>query len=433
MNKDETTVKTVDIDLNEILGTGADTVITASDNGQNKEEKKSIFSPLNNVDTTFLDNKDGLEVKKEPETPVKNEGDEPKGDASEKEEVKPEITKDVIDEALAPPTEEEIESDLNELEDIKNKGGRPTALVAAAKSMIEKGTLLPFDDGKNIDEYTAADFEELIEANFNQTKSSLIEELPTQFLQSLPREMQQAYEYIANGGTDLKGMFSALASTTEVRDYDVSNTEDQKAIIRTYLNSTAFGTPEEIEDEIYSYEDRSELEKKALQFKPKLDAVKEREVQARIKQQEENAKIRQELSQKYVNNVFTALDRPDLNGLPLDNKTQNMLYAGLVQNNYPSKSGNNTNMLGHLLEKYQWEEPRHDLIAEALWLLADPDGYKNNIKTVVSKSVNEETVRKLKTEQSNKNASSQTPEAKSDASRTPRRTINKPKKGFFQR
>lgn len=430
MNKNETTVKTVDIDLNEILGTGADSVITASEN--NKEEKKSIFSPLDNVDTTFLDNKDGLEIK-EVDNTSENKAETNTEATGENKEPEKKVEDVNVDDLLAPPTNEEIESDLNELEELKNKGGRPTALVAAAKSMIEKGTLLPFDDGKNIDEYTAADFEELIEANFNQTKSNLIEELPTQFLQSLPREMQQAYEYIANGGTDLKGMFSALASTTEVRDYDVTNTEDQKAIIRTYLNSTQFGTPEEIEDEIYSYEDRSELEKKAMQFKPKLDAVKEREVQAKIKQQEENAKIRQQLSQQYVNNVFTALDKPDLNGLPLDNKTQNMLYAGLVQNNYPSKSGNNTNMLGHLLEKYQWEEPRHDLIAEALWLLADPDGYKNNIKTVVSKSVNEETVRKLKTEQSNKNTSSQAPEAKSDNSRTPRRTISKPKKGFFQR
>jgi hypothetical protein len=63
-------------------------------------------------------------------------------------------------------------------------------------------------------------------------------------------------------------------------------------------------------------------------------------------------------------------------------------------------------MLGHLLEKYQFVEPRHDLIAEALWLLADPDGYKGKIKEQGSKKTVEDTVRKLKTEESRKISSS---------------------------
>jgi hypothetical protein len=83
-----------------------------------------------------------------------------------------------------------------------------------------------------------------------------------------------------------------------------------------------------------------------------------------------------------------------------------MLYSGLVQPNYPSISGKPTNLLGHLLEKYQFVEPRHDLIAEALWLLADPDGYKSKIKDQGSKQAVEKTVRQLKTEQSRKITSS---------------------------
>jgi hypothetical protein len=83
----------------------------------------------------------------------------------------------------------------------------------------------------------------------------------------------------------------------------------------------------------------------------------------------------------------------------LDKKTQGMLYTGLVQPGYPSISGKQTNMLGHLLEKYQYVEPRHDLIAEALWLLADPDGYKSKIKEQGKNAAVEKTVRQLKTEQ----------------------------------
>ena len=78
----------------------------------------------------------------------------------------------------------------------------------------------------------------------------------------------------------------------------------------------------------------------------------------------------------------------------------------MVQPNYPSISGKPTNLLGHLLEKYQFVEPRHDLIAEALWLLADPNGYKNRVREQGSRAAVEKTVRQLKTEQSRKIASS---------------------------
>jgi hypothetical protein len=63
-------------------------------------------------------------------------------------------------------------------------------------------------------------------------------------------------------------------------------------------------------------------------------------------------------------------------------------------------------MLGHLLEKYQYVEPRHDLIAEALWLLSDPDGYKAKIKDVGKQAQVEKTVRQLKTEEARRTVSS---------------------------
>ena len=93
------------------------------------------------------------------------------------------------------------------------------------------------------------------------------------------------------------------------------------------------------------------------------------------------------------------------NGLKLDKKTQAQLYSGLVQPQYPSISGKPTNLLGHLLEKYQFVEPNYPLIAEALWLLSDPDGYRNELKKQGKTAAVEQTVRQLKTEQSRKNIS----------------------------
>jgi hypothetical protein len=83
-----------------------------------------------------------------------------------------------------------------------------------------------------------------------------------------------------------------------------------------------------------------------------------------------------------------------------------MLYNGLVQPAYPSVSGKNTNLLGHLLEKYQFVEPNYSLISEALWLLQDPKGYKAKIMSKGAQQNIEKTVRKLKTEQSNRTSNS---------------------------
>jgi hypothetical protein len=284
--------------------------------------------------------------------------------------------------------------------------------------------MFPFEDDKKLEDYSAEDFEELLEANFTQYTNKMGEELAGQFFQSLPAEMQQAYDYIANGGQDLKGMFSALAASREVFELDVQSERGQKEAIRSYLNATGFGTPEEIEDEIYAYEDRGDLEKKAKQFKPKLDAMQQQMVNQRIVEQEKQANMRREQSQKYIESVYTALEPGKLNDLDLDNRTQNMLYAGLVQSNYPSISGKQTNMLGHLLEKYQWVEPRHDLIAEALWLLADPDGYKTKVRSVQDKETNTKVLRTLKTEQSTKSVSSEQEE---------QRGIPRQKRNFFGR
>jgi hypothetical protein len=157
-------------------------------------------------------------------------------------------------------------------------------------------------------------------------------------------------------------------------------------------------------------------------------------VNQKIAQQELQARQRAAQSQKYIENVYSTLEKGELNGITLDNKVQNMLYAGLVQSNYPSITGKQTNMLGHLLEKYQWVEPRHDLIAEALWLLADPDGYKKNISTIVKKETNAETVRKLKTEQSTMRST--TAEEGDERTVQQGRTLSgfkAPKRNFFSR
>ena len=73
--------------------------------------------------------------------------------------------------------------------------------------MIEEGTLFGFDDDKAIEDYSTKDFRELFEANFQDRESKIRENTPKEFFNSLPQELQVAAKYVADGGTDLKGLF----------------------------------------------------------------------------------------------------------------------------------------------------------------------------------------------------------------------------------
>lgn len=426
--RETTNVQQVDLDLADIFGLDAGSVMTPADGGT---KKQGVLSPMT-IDTSFLDKPFKADENEPPANPPAGPPADPGTPPVNPNPATPPMgTEDDDDDPLGipgnPPT--------GDPETDKNKGGRPTVAVGALKNLIEKKVVLPFDDGKKLEEYTQEDIEELIEANIQQVRESMQNEVPQQFFQSLPAELQQAYQYVANGGQDLKGLFQSLAASQEIQSLDPSNEQGQVAIIRSYLQATNYGTPEEIEDEIYSLQDRGELEKKANQFKPKLDSMQQQLVNQRIAAQEQANRQRMQQAQMYQENVYRVLEKAEINGIKLDNRVQNMLYSGLVQPNYPSVSGKQTNLLGHLLEKYQFVEPRHDLIAEALWLLADPDGYRQELRGQGQSAAAIETARRLKTEQQAARSGSHVDDEPDNNSHQPqnRPAIQRPKRNFFGR
>ena len=270
------------------------------------------------------------------------------------------------------------------------------------KALVKKGKLVPFDDDKPVEEYTTKDYEELLEANFQDKETKIRQQVPIEFFDSLPEELKVAAKYVADGGQDMKGLFRALSQAEEVISMDATDPKNHEQIVRQFLTTTGFGTPEEIDEEIVGLRDRDELEKKAGQFKPKLDKMQEAMIGQKLAQQEQMQAQQAAAAKQYVGNIYKTLEPGELNGIKVDRKTQEMLYARLVQPKYPSISGKPTNLFGHLIEKFQYVEPDHARIAEALWLLADPDGYKSKLMEKGKNTAVEKTVRMLRTEESNK-------------------------------
>lgn len=396
--KDTTTTQAADIDLNELLGTpGGDNVIIPA----GEAAKPNLFS-RKPEDLSFLDN-----PAKKDDTPAAKPDGEGKTDSAQGGDGKKNPdpanpnpdgkTDDILDDII----KNNPQGKNDDGEDPK-KAGRPTGLVELGTKLIEKGYLTPFEGEEDVSKYTLKDWEELFDANEKEKQKKIQEEVSASFFESLPEELQVAAQYVVSGGQDLKSLFQSLAAVEEIRQLDTSTEEGQEQIVRSYLHATNFGTPEEIEAELEAWKDREQLEAKANQFKPKLDAMQEQIVQRKLQQQEAIRKQQQQQAKIYTDNIYKALEPGELNGIKLDKKTQNMLFAGLTQANYPSMSGRPTNLLGHLLEKHQYAEPNHALISEALWLLADPEGYRAKVRENGKKEAVAGTVRQLKQEQSSR-------------------------------
>jgi len=415
-NKETTTVQQADINLDELLGTpGAENIMVPET--KKEEEKPSIFS-RKEVDLSFLD---------------KDEDDDNSG-SDEKAEGAQATTAKASTEKGAAALDEIINTDSEtETDESPKKGGRHNGLVELTQKLIEKGMLTPFEGEEDVSKYSLKDFEELFESNEKEKAKKFEEQISSNFFEALPEELQVAAHYVANGGNDLKSLFRSLAQVEEMRELDPSEESGQEQIVRSYLHATNFGTADEIEEEIEAWKDRDELGSKAKKFKPKLDAMQEQIVARQLQQQEQMRKQQQAQAQYYTENIYKTLEPGELNGLKLDKKTQNLLFSGLTQANYPSMSGRPTNLLGHLLEKHQYAEPNHGLVAEALWLLSDPEGYRNKVREIGKKEAVEKTVRQLKTEQSNKITSGTGTDDEASSRSKKTGGIQRPTGSFFKR
>jgi hypothetical protein len=395
----ETKVEQVDVNLDDIFNAapGGDSITLPEEN-----KKPNIFSREGlKTDTSFIDQpaveettatETEEEVKKEEEVKEEVKEETPVAETTKKEDVN-------LDDVLN-------EIDSEEETPVKKGRKKIEGISDVFEKLIKDEKIIPFDDEKSFDEYTPKDWEELIQANLEEKARSVRSETPKKFFESLPEELQIAARYVADGGTDLKGLFGALSIVEEHRELNVKDEGDQEKIIRDYLGATGYGNAEEIAEEIEIWKDLGKLENQAKKFKPKLDKMQEKVVAQKLKEQEMKKKQQQQASQNYMNNVYNTLKDGKIGETKIDRKTQSLLYNGLVQPSYPSITGKNTNLLGHLLEKYQFVEPNYPLITEALWLLADPKGYKARIMEKGETKAVEKTVRKLKTAQASKTTSS---------------------------
>lgn len=309
-------------------------------------------------------------------------------------------------------------------------------LIDFYKKKIISGSMVTFDDfdgnpddkdyedklSKYLSSLPQQDLEELWDANLQYKEESVKQEIPKQFYESLPQELQYAAKYAADGGTDMKGLFKVLAQVQEVKELDPE--KNPREVAYQYLLATNFGSEEEVQEQLDEWEDMNLLNKKASSFKPKLDKMQESIVEQKLIEQENQRKRNEQRAKEYVETVQKSLETPDLGDIKLDTKTHNYIKNGLLDFSYDSVSGSKTNLLGALIEKHQVIEPNYKLIAEAIYLLSDPEGYRSKLKTAGGNQKVENITRQLKTEQNRRVAVTQQEDTKTNNFYRPSRVTN---------
>ncbi len=375
----------VDLNLESMVAIDVDN-ITPNEELMDKEDAKEFFKNTNTESDKIIT--DMLEKGREG---VKKELDE---NGKEKEVELTDRQQKQLDQEVDKFANNLVNTPLEEQE---NNNVNPYNL----KSLFDKKILLGFEDKGDDDNYTPEEFEELIQANIEKRSKDAQTNALKELYEKMPQSVQQVMVYATNGASpeDMKNLYKTLSVSEEQSKIDINDVNGQKQIIRKYLTATNWGDENEIEEEIASLSDKNELEKKAKQFKPKLDKLTQEEINKKLEKQKEISKQREQRNMEYVQTVGKALSGGTLNGIPLDKNTAQNLFQGMVQAQFPLSNGNKGNYMSYLIDKYQWVEPNPELLAEALWLMADPEEYRNRVYRLIENEVNQKTYRKLQTEQ----------------------------------
>ena len=196
----DTTVEKVDINIDELFAAApdADAIVTP------ETKPKNIFSKKEGADLDFIDKKEEKveePVAEEPaaeEPEVEETKEEPK--AEEKKEEPAATLDDVLDAIDEEPEAEETET--------KKRGRKKLEGIADVfNKLIKSEKIVPFDDDKPLAEYSAKDWEELIEANMEEKANQVRKETPAKFFESLPDELKIAARYVFDGGKSRPPLF----------------------------------------------------------------------------------------------------------------------------------------------------------------------------------------------------------------------------------
>jgi len=336
---------------------------------------------LNSTEKEIIDN-----LNKEPKTEEGKKETDIKSEVKEVQKDKEDLNESIIDE-LTNLKDEIVDAGKGDLDDLRE----------IVKELVDKGKLIPFEGDKDIMDYSKEELKELLEANIEEIKNSTSQTVLERFIDSLPEELQALIEYHIEGGKDIYEILKLIGKDAEVFQLDPTDEKDAERIVAYYLKNKLGLSDDEIEEEIELYKKAGKLTSKAEKFYDETKRMQREELDKKIKEQEEKKRLIEEKLESFQKGIRKVVSSGKLSNLEVDKQKLKELEQGITQSTFESITGKKTNLLGHLIEKYAFIEPNHELLLEALWLLKEPEEYKKHLISLGEKKATTETIRKLKT------------------------------------
>ena len=216
-------------------------------------------------------------------------------------------------------------------EPVADKTERPVENIEESPSvkvfldaMIESN-ILSVPEGTELEDTPEA----LVEA-FEHTVSSKVQDGIDRYKEDIPELGKQFLEYIEKGG-DPKKFIEAQNDPLDLQALDLTNEDDQKAVIEELLINQCYDA-DEIKETLQDYEDGLLLEKQSKIAVKKLEKAYEANRQNLMAEQDKVVKQREKEANDYISTVQTTINSAtEIAGLAVSDKDKKDFESYLLR------------------------------------------------------------------------------------------------------
>jgi hypothetical protein len=245
------------------------------------------------------------------------------------------------DEPAPAPAKKTVAQDADNQEDSDEEGEEEGAnqFAALSKDLFKLGVFSKEDDEE---EDAPIETPEAFLEKFQAEKKKGAIEIVNNFIGQFGEDYQQAFDAIFVKGVDPKEYFGAYNQIQSFTEMDLSQENNQVAVIRQALTDQGF-EKEDVDTEVERLKNYGDLENVATKHHKVLVKKEAAKLQQMEQQRESQLQQQQAIKQQYYQNVNQVLQEKlkakEFDGIPINPKLAGELQDFLVTDKYKTNSG----------------------------------------------------------------------------------------------
>jgi hypothetical protein len=245
------------------------------------------------------------------------------------------------DEPAPAPAKKTVAQDADNQEDSDEEGEEEGAnqFAALSKDLFKLGVFSKEDDEE---EDAPIETPEAFLEKFQAEKKKGAIEIVNNFIGQFGEDYQQAFDAIFVKGVDPKEYFGAYNQIQSFTEMDLSQENNQVAVIRQALTDQGFDK-EDVDTEVERLKNYGDLENVATKHHKVLVKKESAKLQQMEKEKESQLQQQQAIKQQYYQNVNQVLQdklkAKEFDGIPINPKLAGELQDFLVTDKYKTNSG----------------------------------------------------------------------------------------------